>query len=71
MFPKFVSVTYPKRLIYMAANTATNPITGDRIATKRSTTYADNYAKIDFSVKLEHMNELLKDPIDGFNNEEK
>ena len=52
----------------MADNTAVNDVTGDRIATKRSTTYADNYATIDFSVKLEHMNELLKDPIDGFNN---
>lgn len=50
-------------------NTATNPITNDRIVTKRSTTYADNYAKIDFSVKLDQpANELLKDPIDGFNN---
>lgn len=55
----------------MSDNTATNPITGDRITTKSSTTYADNYSQIDFSVKLEHMNELLKDPIDGFNNEEK
>jgi hypothetical protein len=55
----------------MADNTATNPITGDRIATKRSTTYADNYAQIDFSVKLQPANELLKDPIDGFNNEDK
>ena len=51
----------------MADNTATNPITNDLIVTKRSAVYADNYAKIDFSVKLEHMNELLKDPIDGFN----
>lgn len=56
--------------VTMADNTATNDVTGDRIATKRSTTYADNYAKIDFSVKLEHMNELLKDPIDGFNVDE-
>ena len=55
----------------MADNTATNPITNDRIVTKRSTTYADNYAQIDFSVKLEHMNELLKDPIDGFNDTDK
>jgi hypothetical protein len=53
----------------MTDNTATNDITNDRIVTKRSTTYADNYANIDFSVKLEHMNELLKDPIDGFNDE--
>lgn len=36
----------------MADNTATNPITGDRITTKRSTTYADNYKGIDWSVKL-------------------
>jgi len=56
----------------MTDNTATNEITGDRIATKRSTTYADNYANIDFSVKLDQpANELLKDPIDGFNNEDK
>ena len=55
----------------MADNIAVNDITNDRIVTKRSTTYADNYAKIDFSVKLEHMNELLKDPIDGFNEESK
>lgn len=56
----------------MADNTATNPITNDRIVTKRSTTYADNYANIDFSVKLDQpANELLKDPIDGFNNEDK
>jgi hypothetical protein len=55
----------------MADNTATNDVTGDIIATKRSTTYADNYATIGFRVKLEHMNELLKDPRDGFNNEEK
>ena len=54
----------------MADNTATNDITNDRIVTKRSTVYADNYANIDFSVKLEHMNELLKDPIDGFNDNE-
>lgn len=55
--------------VTMADNTATNDVTGDRIATKRSTTYADNYATIDFSVKLEQpANELLKDPIDGFNN---
>lgn len=51
----------------MADNTATNDITNDRIVTKRSTTYADNYAKIDFSVKLDQpANELLKDLIDGF-----
>ena len=67
----------------MADNTATNPITGDRIATKRSTVFADNYANVDFSDmpaptykvtvngKTEHLNELLKDPIDGFNVEEK
>jgi hypothetical protein len=56
----------------MADNTATNDITNDRIVTKRSTVYADNYANIDFTVKLEQpANELLKDPIDGFNNEEK
>lgn len=55
----------------MADNTSTNDITNDRIVTKRSTTYADNYANIDFSVKLQPANELLKDPIDGFNNEEK
>ena len=55
----------------MTDNTATNDITQDRIVTKRSTVYADNYAQIDFSVKLEHMNELLKDPIDGFNEESK
>lgn len=55
----------------MADNTAHNDVTGDRITTKRSTTYADNYAKIDWSVKDDHLNELLKDPIDGFNNEEK
>lgn len=55
----------------MADNTATNDVTGDRITTKRSTTYADNYSNIDFSVKLNQpANELLKDPIDGFNNEE-
>ena len=29
----------------MADNTATNDITNDRIVTKRSTTYADNYAQ--------------------------
>jgi hypothetical protein len=53
-------------------NTATNEHTGDRITTKRSTIYADNYAKIDFSVKLEQpANELLKDPIDGFNDDDK
>jgi len=53
----------------MTDNTATNEITGDRIATKRSTTYADNYAHIDFSIKLEQpANYLLNDPIDGFNN---
>lgn len=53
----------------MADNTAKNDITGDRIATKRSTTYADNYAHIDFSIKLEQpANYLLNDPIDGFNN---
>jgi hypothetical protein len=51
----------------MADNTATNDVTGDRITTKRSTTYADNYSQIDFSVKLQPANELLKDPIDGFN----
>lgn len=53
----------------MADNTATNDITQDRIVTKRSITYADNYAKIDFSVKLEqpdHLNLLLNDFIDGF-----
>lgn len=51
----------------MADNTATNEHTGDRIATKRSTTYADNYSQIDFSVKLDQpANELLKDLIDGF-----
>lgn len=55
----------------MVDNTATNPITNDRIVTKRSTTYADNYSQIDFSVKLQPANELLKDPIDGFNNEDK
>jgi hypothetical protein len=55
----------------MADNTATNEITNDRIVTKRSTTYADNYSQIDFSVKLQPANELLKDPMDGFNNEEK
>jgi hypothetical protein len=55
----------------MADNTATNDITNDRIVTKRSTTYADNYSQIDFSVKMQPANELLKDPIDGFNNEEK
>jgi hypothetical protein len=55
----------------MADNTATNEITNDRIVTKRSTTYADNYSQIDFSVELQPANELLKDPIDGFNNEEK
>jgi hypothetical protein len=56
----------------MADNTATNSITGDRITTKRSTIYADNYGDIDFSIKLEHpANELLKDPIDGFNEESK
>jgi hypothetical protein len=54
----------------MADNTAVNEHTGDRITTKRSTIYADNYANIDFSVKLEQpANELLKDPIDGFNDE--
>jgi hypothetical protein len=51
----------------MADNTATNDIANDRIVTKRSTTYADNYSQIDFSVKLQPANELLKDPIDGFN----
>jgi len=56
--------------VTMADNTATNDVTGDRIATKRSTTYADNYTQIDFSVKLEQpANELLKDPVDGFNDE--
>ena len=51
----------------MADNTATNEITGDRIATKRSSVYADNYAQIDFSVNLDQpANELLKDLIDGF-----
>lgn len=51
----------------MADNTARNDVTGDRITTKRSTTYADNYANIDFTVKLEQpANELLKDLIDGF-----
>lgn len=56
----------------MADNTAVNDVTGDRIATKRSATYADNYAKIDFSVKLDQLaNELLKDPIDGFNDSDK
>lgn len=55
----------------MADNTATNEHTGDRIATKRSETYADNYTGIDWSVKMQPANELLKDPIDGFNNEDK
>lgn len=51
----------------MADNTATNEITGDRIATKRSSVYADNYTNIDFSVKIDQpANELLKDLIDGF-----
>jgi len=51
----------------MADNTATNDITNDRIVTKRSTTYADNYANIDWSVKQEdHLNLLLKDDADGF-----
>lgn len=64
----------------MTDNTATNSITGDRIATKRSTTYADNYANIDWSVKQEtnlqtnncdkkqsdHLNLLLIDEKDGF-----
>jgi hypothetical protein len=61
----------------MADNTATNDVTGDRIATKRSTTYADNYANIDFTIKLdnetngkkEHFNHLLKDTEFGFNKE--
>lgn len=52
----------------MADNTAVNDVTGDRIATKRSTIYADNYANIDWSVKQDdHMNLLLKDDADGFN----
>jgi len=53
----------------MTDNTATNDITNDRIATKRSKTYADNYDKIDFSVKLDtdHFNHLLKDDQLGFN----
>ena len=55
----------------MADNTATNDVTGDRITTKRSTTYADNYSHIDFSIKLQPANELLKDPIDGFNDTDK
>jgi hypothetical protein len=66
----------------MADNTATNDITNDRIVTKRSTTYADNYGNVDFSDmpkpdykvtvkgKAEHLNELLKDPIDGFNDKD-
>jgi hypothetical protein len=48
----------------MADNTATNPITGDRIATKRSTTYADNYDAI---FRKDISNQLLHDPVDGFN----
>ena len=64
----------------MADNTAHNDITNDRMVTKRSTTYADNYANVDFSdmpapsykvTVTGHLNELLRDPIDGFNNEEK
>lgn len=56
-------------VITMTDNTATNDITGDRITTKRSTIYAENYGNIDFSIKLEpdHFNELLKDDKDGFN----
>lgn len=51
----------------MADNIAVNEHTGDRITTKRSTTYADNYVNVDFTVKLEQpANELLKDLIDGF-----
>ena len=53
----------------MTDNTAKNEITGDRIATKRSTFYTDKYDSIDWSVKLEqdHFNQLLKDDKDGFN----
>lgn len=36
----------------MADSTAHNDVTGDRITTKRSTTYADNYSVVDWSVKL-------------------
>ena len=60
--------------------TAINEITQDRIVTKRSTTYADNYGNIDWSVKQEtnlqtnnceskqsdHLNLLLIDEKDGF-----
>lgn len=48
----------------MADNTAVNDVTGDRIATKRSTTYADNYDAI---FRKDISNQLLHDPIDGFN----
>jgi hypothetical protein len=55
--------------------TATNEHTGDRITTKRSTIYAENYGNIDFTIKLETeqtkenkslLNHLLKDDTDGF-----
>ena len=55
----------------MADNTATNDITQYRIVTKRSSTYADNYTGIDWSVKMQPANELLKDPVDGFNVDDK
>lgn len=55
--------------VTMTDDTATNEHTGDRITTKRSKIYAENYDNIDWSVKDDHMNELLKDPIDGFNDE--
>jgi hypothetical protein len=55
----------------MTDQTATNDITGARIASKTSRAYTANYGGIDFNVKLEakdHNNHLLNDPIDGFNN---
>ena len=49
----------------MTDQTATNDITGARIASKPSTAYANNFDAI---FRKDLNNHLLNDPIDGFNN---
>jgi hypothetical protein len=61
-----------KALEYEVNMATRNDITGDDLISKvPSKEYLNNYANIDFSVKLEQpANELLKDPVDGFNDTE-